>query len=66
MWTGVGRWKRWIWSDADTDTDADNFKIHFYIFATLIFSYLMLLLQQYSLPNPGVDLLSIYKQRDEG
>jgi len=54
----VGRWKRSIWSDADTD----NFKIHFYIYTTVIFTP-SIVLQQYSLPNLGVNLLSIYKQK---
>ena len=37
--TFVGKWKRWIWLGVDTDMDAVmvNFKIHFYIYTTLIF-----------------------------
>jgi len=33
----MGSWKRRIWLDTDVDTDTDNFKIHFYIYTTLIF-----------------------------
>jgi len=33
----MGKCKRQIWSDTDTDADTDNFKIHFYIYTTLIF-----------------------------
>ena len=34
-----------------------------FTFTQQLFSYLTLFLQQYSLPNLGVNLLSIYKQK---
>ena len=33
----MGSWKRRIRSDTDVDTNTDIFKIHFYIYKTVIF-----------------------------
>jgi len=52
----MGRWKRWIWSDADTDVDRDkdNFNVHFTFTQHLFFIPNVV----FTVVNPGMSILS--------